>query len=107
MVTSPIQERLLESLPLSLQRDAEDLSADGVNEYGFPIAVADEVFVKLVENGFQVLGGDLWRRDSGEFVFWNAGWSSGGPDQAEEHWRSFCSKVSGLEFAYVTFVVKH
>jgi len=101
------QVALLAALPKSLQDRSVDLSEVGSAEYGFPVDCADEVFNSIIQNGFAVLGGDLWRKAGVKFEPVFDGWYSNSPSEdAVSVWRKFLDRMpSGSEY-FTTFVVR-
>jgi hypothetical protein len=101
------QVALLAALSNSLQERSVDLSEVGSAEYGFPVDCADEVFNSLIQNGFAILGGDLWRKTGAKFEPVFDGWYTDSlTDEAVLAWHKFLDLMpSGPEY-FTTFVVR-
>lgn len=114
MSLPPDQERILLRISDDARNAAVDLSVEGSFHYAFPVVVASEVFDTLMDQGFLVLGGDLWRQEADGFSHWHAGWhfdSSAEESSSEvrngirQAWQCFIGRVSELPGAYVSFSV--
>ncbi|WP_150255360.1 hypothetical protein [Nocardiopsis deserti] len=84
---------------------AVDLSDEGAHEFAFPSIIARDVFDELVLAGCSILGGDLWKRIDGGFVFGQESWHSGKVRSVEREWEVFFDLFQGQN-SYFSFAFR-